>query len=69
VEELLVGKDVCIILDTDNIVGDLEDNLQKIYKMSREERMAVGGRAIDFVKENLTWEIIGKKINKHLAEL
>jgi glycosyltransferase involved in cell wall biosynthesis len=69
VEELLVGKDVCIILDTDNIVGDLEDNLQKIYKMSREERMAVGGRAIDFVKENLTWEIIGKKTNKHLAEL
>ncbi|MFA5126625.1 MAG: glycosyltransferase [Patescibacteria group bacterium] len=69
VEELLLGKDVCLVIGTDDVVKELEESLYKVYKMSKEERMAMGDRAIEFVKNNLTWEIIGRKMNEYLAKL
>lgn len=69
VGELLIGKDVCLILDTKDIVRDLEESLHKVYKMNIDERRAFGSRAIKFIENNLTWGILGNKINKNLAKL
>lgn len=69
VEELLKNTGTCIIIGTDNIVSDLETNLWNVFKMSHYDRQIIGQTARDFVSHNLTWDILGKKINKYLGEL
>lgn len=69
VEELLKNTGTCIIIGTDNIISDLETNLWNVFKMSHHDRQIIGQTARNFVSHNLTWDILGEKINKYLGEL
>lgn len=69
VKDLFAPADCCIVIEADNIAKNLEQALIKVYSMSKEARQALGERAIDFVKNNLTWDILGQDINKYLEEV
>jgi len=69
VSELLAGKDVCLIIEINEPVQNLSACLEKVYRMNPMERAAMGQRARDFVEQNLSWDILGKKINNYLASL
>jgi len=69
VKELLNNSNSCIIINTNNIIEDLEKSLEKVYNMDYKSRKIIGKSAIKFVNNSLTWNILGKKINKHLREL
>ena len=69
INELFINNDYCMVINHNNINQDLESAIIVLQKMSREERKIMGDKAIEFVSKNLTWDILGKKINKYLNEL
>lgn len=69
VEKLLGNSDVSILINPDNITVNLVDALLKVKNMSSEERGAMSNRAKKFVQANLTWDVLGAKINEVLKNL
>lgn len=69
VEELLRGYNCAIVIEPNNLVKNLEEALVRVYRMSLQEKIELGSRAINFIKTNLTWDILGEKINQSLSKL
>lgn len=69
VEKLLGNSDVSVLIKPDNIVTNLTDALVQVKNMSIEERDAMSSRAKKFVQTNLTWDVLGVKINEVLKNL
>lgn len=69
VKELFGGQRFCIIIDTEDISKNIKESLINIQKMNKEERAKLGEEAINFVRENLTWDILGQQINQALLKI
>lgn len=69
VQTMLGECGCCIIINSDNIVNDLEEALIEVYRMDEGQRDLLGIRAVDFVKNNLTWDVLGRKLNQYLFNL
>jgi glycosyltransferase involved in cell wall biosynthesis len=66
IEQLFKPADCCIVIETDNIAKNLEQALIRVHSMSKKDRHDLGQRAIDFVQNTLSWDILGQDINKFL---
>jgi hypothetical protein len=51
------------------LVNNIEKALKKVYDMSPTDRTKMGAKAIKFVKENLTWNKLGEKINQSIDKI
>jgi glycosyltransferase involved in cell wall biosynthesis len=69
VRELLKDTNFSIIISSQNISYELENALIRVFKLSQSERFDIGQSAIEFVKNNLTWDLLGKKINMVLEKI
>lgn len=69
VRELLSGRNVSVIIPSSDIARNLADELIKLKGMSSEERKLLGQRARAFVEAELTWDILGLKINAVIEKL
>lgn len=69
VDEILQDGINSIILDKTNIAEGLKVALIRFYKMNEDQRMTIGRAGIDLVKSELTWDILGRKINKILENI
>lgn len=69
VKDLFGPSGSCIVIAPDAIVDNLEKALTVVYNMTPEEREIMGNQAIKFVQSRLTWDILGKDINKYLENL
>jgi len=68
VKELLEGENVCKIIKSIDIASGLKDAIIEMYNLDNQERKELGKRAIRFVEENLSWDIMGNKINNYLEK-
>ncbi|MHA1694075.1 MAG: glycosyltransferase family 4 protein [Candidatus Helarchaeota archaeon] len=68
VRELFREENVCKIIESFDIAGNLKDAIIEMYNLGNQERKGIGERAIRFAEKNLSWDIIGDKINKYLKE-
>lgn len=59
----------CIIVKTDDVENNLKQALTDFSHLSLAERKNIGLNAFQYANNNLTWEVIGKKINKDLTNL
>jgi len=69
VDELFVDNDHCLVVDHLNIRESLRDALIKANSIGEKRRMEIGQRGRDFVGDNLTWDVLGKKINDSFSKL
>ncbi|MBT6691312.1 glycosyltransferase [Candidatus Parcubacteria bacterium] len=69
IEQLFKPADCCVVIATDDIAKNLEQALVKVHGMNSQDRRDLGQRAVNFVKTTLSWDILGKDINKYLGEL
>jgi len=69
VKKMLDKCNCCIIIKSDNMIYNLESALIDVYKMNQGERDLLGARAVDFVNNNLTWDVLGERVNKYLLKL
>lgn len=69
IEKLLGRANVSVLIKADNISDNLIGALLQIKNMSKEARDDMGKRAIAFVKANLTWDVLGIKINQSLKQI
>lgn len=69
VDEILQDGISSIIADKEDIAGGLERALVRFYNMNENQRTAIGRAGIDLVKSELTWDILGRKINKILEDI
>lgn len=69
VDKLLGQADVSILIEADDISNNLVKALQAVHDMSALDRALLGKRAVNFVKNNLTWDILGTKINESLITI
>jgi len=69
IEQLFKPADCCVVIATDNIAKNLEQALIRVHDMSGQDRRALGQRAVGFVQTTLSWDVLGKDINKYLGEL
>jgi len=69
VEELLSGKDCCLIVKHLRIRESLRDALIKVNSIGSDSRLNLGFRGRKFVNDNLTWDVLGRKINDNLSKL
>lgn len=69
IEQLFKPADCCVVIETDDIAKNLEQALVKVQAMSSHDRQVLGDRAVAFVQTTLSWDILGKDINKYLTNL
>lgn len=69
VSELFKNAQSCLVISTDNIEQNLVNALRQVFAMSLDKRQEIGRKGREFVQNNLTWDILGKKINQSLAKL
>jgi len=69
VEELLRGRDCCFIIDHKDIRKELENIIIKLNSLGTEGRKRIGANGRYFVRNNLTWDVLGKKINESFFKL
>lgn len=69
IEQLLSKANVSILIKTDDISANIVSALVTVKNMSQVARNDLGKRAIAFVKSNLTWDVLGIKINQSLKQI
>lgn len=69
VDELFQSSETMVIIEAENAEEDLKEALVRLNKLSEEERKNIGDRAKVFVRENLMWDVLGKKINSSLERI
>jgi len=69
VNELFRDSGCMIIIEPETVEEGLEKALVKLQSMRKEDREAIGQKAIGFVRENLMWNLLGQKINKCLEKV
>ncbi|OHA58412.1 MAG: hypothetical protein A2571_01370 [Candidatus Vogelbacteria bacterium RIFOXYD1_FULL_44_32] len=69
VEALFQDQNCLIIISPDQVEVELEQALVKLQVMTRAEREILGSRAVAFVRQNLTWDVLGATINKNVEAL
>ncbi len=69
IEALFRDQDFLIVIDPANPVTELVQALLKLNRLSVAERARMGARAIQFVRDYLTWEHIGRVANQALGSI
>ncbi|MEK7504957.1 MAG: glycosyltransferase family 4 protein [Patescibacteria group bacterium] len=69
VRELFISSECCMVISGENIVVELELAILRVGKMSYDQKSKIGSAAISFVLANLTWDILGQKINCYLDKV
>ena len=69
IKNVVRGQKICFIVDTDDIVKNIEKALLKFKGLSVDERERMGKRAREFVENNLTWNKMGDIVNKNINNL
>lgn len=69
VAELFSDESHCLIINHETAKADLKEALIKLQQLNSDDRKAIGLRGREFVSQNLTWDILGKKINQAFDQL
>lgn len=69
VDKLLGDENVSVLIEADDIANNLVQALTQVKEMSSKERHLMSQRAMNFVKNNLTWDVLGVIINKNLEKI